>query len=270
MPRAQDDATVPRVEPEPEILHGGNTNAAVVRIGDVVRRATGPWTPSVHALLDYLEAHDFPAPRVRGRTEDAELLTYIPGDVIHPDRYDLIRADEELGRIFAMIRLFHELAARFAPSPDASWHTVGADPSGSNEVLCHNDFAPWNLIASPDGWVFIDWDLVAPGRRDWELAWALQNFTPLHPAFELRDEVAGRRIGVSLRAYGVPEAEWDQVLDVVLERTTRHVTDIREGAARGEQPWGDLLAGGHDDTWQTAVDHNINHRGEWLRHALGS
>ena len=30
--------------------------SAVVRVGDTVRRATGPWTSAVHALLRYLEA----------------------------------------------------------------------------------------------------------------------------------------------------------------------------------------------------------------------
>jgi hypothetical protein len=31
-------------------FEGGNITA-VVRVGDTVRRATGPWTPAVHALL---------------------------------------------------------------------------------------------------------------------------------------------------------------------------------------------------------------------------
>ena len=40
---------------------------AVVRVGDTVRRTTGPWTPAVHALLRHLEARGFDAaPRVLG------------------------------------------------------------------------------------------------------------------------------------------------------------------------------------------------------------
>ncbi|WP_197700840.1 hypothetical protein [Micromonospora purpureochromogenes] len=38
-------------------LVGGNVGGAVL-VGDTVRRPTGPWTPAVHDLLDYL------APRV--------------------------------------------------------------------------------------------------------------------------------------------------------------------------------------------------------------
>ena len=32
------------------VLCGGNMTP-VVRVGDTVRRATGPWTPTIHALL---------------------------------------------------------------------------------------------------------------------------------------------------------------------------------------------------------------------------
>ena len=39
---------------------GGNLNDAV-RIGDTVHRRAGPWTPSVHALLRFLEREGFDA-----------------------------------------------------------------------------------------------------------------------------------------------------------------------------------------------------------------
>src|SRR4051794_41401134 len=65
-------------------LPGGNV-APVYRIGDTVRRETGPWTPAVHALLRHLEDAGFEgAPRVLGiDDEGGEILTYIEGDVPH-------------------------------------------------------------------------------------------------------------------------------------------------------------------------------------------
>jgi hypothetical protein len=42
----------------------------VERVGDTIRRGTGPWTPAVHALLRHLEAVGFDAaPRVLGFDE---------------------------------------------------------------------------------------------------------------------------------------------------------------------------------------------------------
>ncbi|HKW77884.1 MAG TPA: aminoglycoside phosphotransferase family protein, partial [Candidatus Limnocylindria bacterium] len=59
---------------------GGNLQDTV-RVGDTVRRRTGPWTPAVHALLRHLEKRGFPAPRVRGIDERGrEILGYIEGE----------------------------------------------------------------------------------------------------------------------------------------------------------------------------------------------
>ena len=64
------------------VLTGGNV-AQVVRVGDTIRRSTGPWTPAVHALLTYLELAGFDgAPRARGVDQKGrEVLTFLDGDV---------------------------------------------------------------------------------------------------------------------------------------------------------------------------------------------
>lgn len=55
---------------EEEVPLKGGAIAEVVRVGDTVRRSTGPSTPEVHALLRHLEAVECdPAPRVLGTDE---------------------------------------------------------------------------------------------------------------------------------------------------------------------------------------------------------
>ena len=68
-----------------EALAGGNISTAS-KVGDTVRRGTGPWTPAVHALLRHLERVGFDgAPRVLGTDERGrEILSYVPG--VTPDR----------------------------------------------------------------------------------------------------------------------------------------------------------------------------------------
>jgi hypothetical protein len=65
----------------------GNVSA-VARVGDTVGRSTGPWTPAVHALLRHLEHAGFDgALRVLGIDERGrEVLTYVPGEVLHRAR----------------------------------------------------------------------------------------------------------------------------------------------------------------------------------------
>jgi hypothetical protein len=64
----------------------------VVRVGDTVRRPIGPHTAAVHALLSYLHAAGFAgAPRPLGIDEQGrEVLSFIPGTVPWPDRFDLL------------------------------------------------------------------------------------------------------------------------------------------------------------------------------------
>ena len=98
-----------------ERLVGGNTHAAVVKVGDTVRRPTGPWTPGVHALLVHLDRCGYSgAPRVLGLdVRGREVLTYITGSVVWPDNFGLVESDAALAEVAASIRAFHDAAASF-------------------------------------------------------------------------------------------------------------------------------------------------------------
>ena len=75
-------------------MAGGVTSGTLVRVkdqtgpvvidGDVVRRPAGPWTPAVHALLDHLERAGFAGSPHAVSTDGADVVTYIPGEPVHP------------------------------------------------------------------------------------------------------------------------------------------------------------------------------------------
>lgn len=140
-------------------------------------------TESVHALLDYLSDVGFQAaPKALGRdTRGREVLTFLHGDVVHPDHRYLLADTSALVDVARLIRRYHDAIAAFVPPPGAIWQDIAADPASVPEVICHNDFAPWNLIATKDGWAFIDWDVAAPGRRYWDLAWAFHTLAGMWP-----------------------------------------------------------------------------------------
>lgn len=248
-----------------EALRGGNTHEAIVRIDDAVYRPTGPWTRGVHALLGHLQRQGFAgAPRVRGIDEQGrEVLDYVEGEVVHPDHDRLLVSDAALAEVVTAIRRFHDAVESFADPEQFEWSDRGGDPHGPYEIVCHNDLAPWNLVRTPDRrWVFIDWDLAAPGRRSWDLAFALLSMVPLMPPGDLGNRRILERIKLFRNAYGLDKFP-DDLLAVAAERCAREADLIDRLGAAGEPPYDRLLREGHADIWHAAESHIVARTPHW-------
>ncbi len=77
------------------------------------------------------------------------------------------------------MRALHDVAARFPRGDDDTWAYAYPDRS-RHEVICHNDFAPYNLVfqdGMPVG--VIDFDLAGPGPRLRDWAYLAYWMTPL-------------------------------------------------------------------------------------------
>ncbi len=245
-------------------LEGGNSNPSVVRIGDTVRRVAGPATPTIHLLLDHLAERSYPAPVPAGIDEHGrEVLSFIDGDCVHPDRMALVAHEDGLRRVGRLIADYHRAQVGFVPPDDVQWSDDGRDPTGSTEVIAHNDLAPWNLVAGPDRWVFIDWDLVAPGRRSWDLAWALHSFVGLWPGSMLDAETTSRHIAAFCDGAEVAVAARPRLLDVVIERTSDHAALLRRRAASGDPRSVRLVADGHAAAWEAGARHVEANKDRW-------
>jgi len=236
--------------PDEERLIGGNVSDAVVRIGNTVRKSATAGTPAIDAFLAHLNAAGFAgAPRTMGiDAQGRHVVEYIPGQLAH----DLPPMTvPELGRIGRLIRELHDASASIVPPADAVWNV--AIPPDREELICHHDLAPWNLVRDGARWVFIDWDGSGPGSRLWDLAYAAHGFVPLgaggdptHDAGRLRALVDG---------YGL-DAEQRRALPPLVVDHTRAMFDLLEDGARtGRQPWARLHAEGHAGHWGPAADY---------------
>jgi Ser/Thr protein kinase RdoA (MazF antagonist) len=215
---------------EEEPLAGGNFGP-VVRVGDTVRRETGPWTPAVHALLRHLEAVGFDAaPRVLGIDEHGrEILSYVEGDVPWPPT-DFLWDDETPFAVGALTRRYHDACAGFVAPPDARWRMGEA----VGEVICHHDIAPWNVVFRDRQPVaLIDWDFAGPGTRLWDLAYAAWRFGPLYAERpgERADPVASaRRLRLLCDGYGLERR------DGLLDAAVRRMHAMHDLLVAGESP----------------------------------
>jgi hypothetical protein len=211
-------------------LAGGNVGGAI-RIGDTVRRAAGPWTRTIHALLAHLRDNGFGAVPVPCGVDDQgrEVLRYVAGEVPSGDRVpDWARSDEALADIAQLIRRFHDASQGFPPA-GATWQHLPGALSG-DEVICHNDLAPYNTVyASRRPIAFIDWDFASPGMRTWDVAHAAWRFIPLGSQMEVAE--AARRLRLFCDAYGLRERA--TLIDVIASRQQALHDTIREFAARG-------------------------------------
>ena len=207
-------------------LDGGNVGGAV-RVGHTVRRATGPWTPTVHALLDHLRQLRVPGvPRVLGiDARGREVLTYLPGRVVDVD-HELL-TDAQLASLAAWTRLFHDAVASFEhPGP---WRFASPDRP---ELVAHNDVAPYNVCFAGDRLAGVfDWDLAGPSTRLMELAWLTWTAVPLYRDIGAA-ESAGR-LEVVARAYGALTA--GEILEAVPRRVRHSVDAIRRGQENGDE-----------------------------------
>jgi Phosphotransferase enzyme family len=201
---------------EGEVLSGGNMGP-VVRRGDWVHRVSGEWSPSVHALLRHCRAVGLRSvPEVRELTDDGhEVLGFIPGTVPAYPMPTWVWSRETLTSSARLLRELHD--ATIGCDPSGPWRSPIHEPV---EVICHNDFAPYNCVYEDGRAVgVIDFDFASPGSRRWDLAYLAYRIVPLstdtadgYSAHE-REE----RLGALLSAYGTSDTP-DELREMVVRR----------------------------------------------------
>lgn len=236
-------------------LEGGNVSGVVVCVGQTVRKQAGSTTRSVDHLLGYLARCGFDAaPRSFGRdAEGRQSLEFVPGEMAH----DVGLLDlEGLARVGGLVRRLHDLTAAYEPPSWARWN-VPLHPD-REALICHNDLAPWNLVAG-ERWVLIDWDNAGPSYREWELAYAAHGFAGMADGNEPVQDAA--RLAALVDGYGLERAG-RQRLCRVLHRPARAMQELlTRGAASGTQPWAQLAGDGHADHWggaATYIERNVH------------
>ena len=215
--------------PDDEIpLPGGNVGGAV-RVGDTVRRPTGPWTPAVHELLDFLADVGLPRiPRVLGiDARDREILTFLPGRVLDIGRETL--SDAQVRSAMHWLREYHAVVAGF-PRESRRWRFVER-ALRPGEIVCHHDSAMYNMAFDGDELAGVfDWDVAGPGIPLDDVAIFAWNTAVLFP------DADAAEVAHVLRtiADGYGDLDPQAVLDHTVVRMTDAANRIAAAQAAGD------------------------------------
>ncbi len=246
-------------------LSGGNVTT-VVRVGEYVHRVVGPWSSTVHDLLRYLEARGFDgAPRFLGFDDlGREVLTFMEGEV---GRYPLpsyMWSDQALTKAARLLCRYHDATTEYEPPEGALWQLDGPHP---HEVICHNDFAPYNVVfVNGEPRAIIDFDTAGPGSRIWDVAYAVYRFVPLASDEHSRTlglpraAERGRRLRLFCDAYGLEQRHG--LLENVEHRLEALCAFMASSAASGDVSYKKAIEGGHLDLYRGDIESLRRRRAE--------
>ncbi len=251
-------------------LNGGNITG-VVRIGKTVHRSIGPWSATVHSLLQYLEAKGFEGiPRFLGFDQQGrEILSFIEGEIGNYPLQSYMWSDENVREVALFLRRYHDATIGYVASHDAIWQLEYPDHR-QHEVICHNDVAPYNMVyrdRKPQA--LIDWDTAGPGPRIWDIAYAVYRFIPLSyaqdmQALGLTDPITqAKRLRLFSQTYGLTYP-YEEILDAV-ERRLDALCALILGRIH-DPVYRKMIDEGHLDYYRREIVSLQHHRTQLERH----
>jgi hypothetical protein len=235
------------MDDQEQALGGGINPRQTVRVGDTIRRPAHVGTPAIQALLQHLEAKNFPAPRAMGiDSKGREILSFIEGRASTWPWPEILLGPVGAEIVGRMLRRYHDAVADF--SGPHVWMTGSRAPS-EGEVICHGDFAPHNLIWRGDVIAgVIDWELVHPASPIEDVGYAAWMSVPLRPDSDLQhigfSSPPNRRERLSALARGYGRFDSQSIIEATLLLQDKSTAEMEDRGRRGVEPWKTYLAAG--------------------------
>ncbi|MCL2322700.1 MAG: aminoglycoside phosphotransferase family protein [Oscillospiraceae bacterium] len=163
-------------------LKGGNISSVSTN-GSIVFKDAKSQSVTIQRLLKHLQQKGVNfCPKPLGFDDyGREMLSYVKGSTtldypqvsLITERIDIVK------RAALMLRELHDATLDFIRSDDDIWF-LRYDGDLPKEVICHNDFAPYNVTFEDDLPIgLIDFDTACPAPRVWDIAYAAYRFIPL-------------------------------------------------------------------------------------------
>ncbi|WAJ25346.1 aminoglycoside phosphotransferase family protein [Lacrimispora xylanolytica] len=259
-------------------LSGGNMSRVYKNEGAVYRDLK-PQSNTIHRLLQHLENKGVSfTPRFLGLQDTTqEVLSFVEGNTLddYPAAHDMEQKCLTVRLAAELLRQYHDATLDFKRLPDDIWFLQYDGPL-KQEVICHNDFAPYNVTFqehTPIG--IIDFDTACPGPRIWDVAYAAYRFVPLgievydpknkeYRKYHKEKDANERRILLHefLSAYGMDDTF--ELLRQVLLRLEALVALFDWECKKGNAAFLKMKEEGHQDFYRNEIIFIKESMADWI------
>lgn len=266
------------MEKDTEELRQGNISK-VTRNGNIVYRDLKPQSSTVHRLLLHLENKGVTfTPRFLGVDENnQEMLSFMEGDTIedYPCQKELQSKSVTVQMAAKMLRVYHDATLDFERCPEDIWF-LNYEGGLQKEVICHNDFAPYNITFKDNKPVgMIDFDTVCPAPRIWDIAYAVYRFVPL--SMEVYDPIRKKYrlydktldclerksfINLFINTYGIGNSH--EVLQTVIMRLQALVQLFDTECGKGNSAFIKMKEEGHQQFYVNEIAFIQENMSDWI------
>lgn len=247
-----------------EELQGGR-EGQIFRSENKIYRPRGKWSASVHCLLSHIAESGFnAAPKPYGFDDKGnEILSYVEGDVFNYPLKGNIATNEALTSAAKLLRLYHDASSSFLSkhsNESLKWMLPSREPI---EVICHGDYAPYNvsLIGSETVGI-IDFDTAHPAPRVWDIAYAVYSWAPFKThEYDAMGDLKSQSIRAKqfCDAYGLLEKDRQALVKVMTDRVQALVDHMHNEANNGNKAFIENIKDGHHLAYLADIKYLSSH-----------
>ncbi|MCP4323330.1 MAG: aminoglycoside phosphotransferase family protein, partial [Alteromonadales bacterium] len=206
-----------------------------------VYRPSGFWSKSTHKLFKHLQSEQFDsAPKSFGFDKNGnEILSYVSGEVYNYPLVGPISTMEALCSASTLLRQYHDATVSFVQNEqhrDLRWLLSSREPQ---EVICHGDYAPYNVALNGNVVVGIfDFDTAHPAPRIWDVAYAVYCWAPFKTnPYDLLGDLTEQSIRAKqfCHSYGLSHDDRVQLVDVIISRIQSLIDFMFDEAEKGNE-----------------------------------
>lgn len=193
------------------------------------------------------------------------ILSYVEGETCNYPVSEDIKSEHTLISVAKLLRRYHDISEQYINTVDFPLDGWMLPTNTPIEVICHNDFAPYNICFNNcEAIGLIDFETVSPGPRDWDVAYALYRFAPFtHPCNKdgfgtLTNQT--RRAKIFCDTYKLSESNREHIASVIIERLEALNEFLLFMANKVEPKYQACISAGHYKLYKTDIEYIKNNK----------